>query len=84
MASPMNPKAKRLSANDKRRINNAGRLNLIQDIQEIETRAHDLGMYVTAHALNNAKNTLGWEIAGNINVAGIAAKGQRVGDGGNR
>lgn len=75
----MNPKPRRLSKADKAAISRAGQLIMIGKIEELEQSAHQLGMHVTGHALNNAKNALGWEIAGNIKVAGLAAKGQRVG-----
>jgi hypothetical protein len=83
-SSYMNPKKRTLTKADKAAISHAARLGMISEIEELEQRAHGLGMHVTAHALNNAKNALGWEIAGNIKVAGMAAKGQRVGDGGKR
>lgn len=46
---------------------------LINDIQALESRAHRLKVYVAAHALNRAKNALGWEMAGNIEQAGKAS-----------
>lgn len=55
----------------------AGRQNMIQDVEELEQRAHHLGMHVTARALNNAKNALGWEMAGDLISAGKAAEGKR-------
>jgi hypothetical protein len=55
----------------------AERQNLVQDVQEIEDRARALGLHVTAHAINRAKNALGWEIAGNIEQAGKASRGER-------
>jgi DhnA family fructose-bisphosphate aldolase class Ia len=69
----MMTKKRVLSADDKVAINRAGQQNMIQEIQEIESRAHALGMHVTAHALNRAKNALGWEIAGDAEQAGKAA-----------
>jgi hypothetical protein len=39
---------------------------LIGDLQLLEGRAHRLGMHVTAHALNRAKNAAGWELAGDV------------------
>lgn len=50
---------------------------MIRDIQALESRAHRLGLHVTAHALNNAKNAIGWELAGNIEAAGMAARNDR-------
>lgn len=76
MATHMNPKPRKLSAVDKRAINRAAQQNMVQEIQDIETRAHGLGMHVTAHALNRAKNALGWELAGDIVQAGKAARGE--------
>lgn len=75
--SPMNPKARRLSAADKLAINRAAHQMLVQEIGELEQRAHRLGMLVTARALNQAKNALGWEMAGNVLAAGKAARGSR-------
>lgn len=46
---------------------------LIQDIQTLESFAHASGLHVTAHALNRAKNALGWEIAGDVEQAGKAS-----------
>jgi len=68
-------KPKRLTRADKLAINKAGQQNLIQEIQDIESRAHSLGMHVTGHALNRAKNALGWEIQGKIVEADAAARG---------
>ncbi len=65
--------ARKLSAADKKAISLASAQNMIQEIQELESRAHDLGMHVTAHALNRAKNALGWEISGNVEQAGKAS-----------
>lgn len=61
-----------------RKINQAARQNMVQEIQELETRAHGLGMHVTAHALNRAKNALGWELAGDVEQAGKAARDERT------
>lgn len=46
---------------------------LIEDIQALESYAHARGLHVTAHALNRAKNALGWELAGNVEEAGKAS-----------
>lgn len=70
----INPKPRKLSKADKRAINIAATRNLISEIQEIESRAHALGMHVTGHALNRARNALGWELAGDTEQAGKAAK----------
>lgn len=61
---------KRLAADGLRAARNV----LVQDLQEVESRAHGLGMHVTARALNRAKNAAGWEIAGNIDEAARAAR----------
>lgn len=37
--------------------------NLILDIQALESRAHRLKMVKAAHALNEAMNKTGWELA---------------------
>jgi vacuolar-type H+-ATPase subunit D/Vma8 len=50
------------------------RQNLVQEIQMLENLAHKVDAHVTAHALNRAKNALGWEIAGNIEQAEKAAR----------
>jgi hypothetical protein len=47
---------------------------LINDIQELESRAHHLKMLRTAHALNAAKNAAGWELAEQTEAA--LTKGQ--------
>lgn len=41
-------------------------------IEELEHRAHRLGLHVGARGLNRAKNAIGWEMAGNIEQAGRA------------
>ncbi len=51
----------------------AANQQLLADIQALEGFAHARGFHVTAHALNRAKNALGWEMAGNIEEAGKAA-----------
>lgn len=51
----------------------AANQQLIEDIQTLESFAHARGMHVTAHALNRAKNALGWELAGDIEQAGKAS-----------
>lgn len=50
---------------------------LIMEVERMEQMAHRLGLHVTARALNQAKNVLGWEIAGDILQAGRARRGQR-------
>ena len=51
---------------------------LAGEIESLEQEAHRIGAHVTARALNQAKNALGWEMAGNTIYAGRAAVGQRV------
>ena len=51
----------------------AANQQLIADIQTLESFANARGMHVTAHALNRAKNALGWEMAGNIEEAAKAS-----------
>ena len=53
---------------------------LLRDLQMLEGRAHRLGMTITGHALNNAKNACGWELAGEIELAGKVARGERTAD----
>lgn len=50
---------------------------LLTKIQECETEAHALGLVITAHTLNNAKNACGWEAAGEVEQAAAASKGIR-------
>lgn len=54
----------------------AARHALLNELQDLEHRAHGLGLHVTAHALNKAKNALGWEMAGDVEKAGEAARGE--------
>lgn len=53
---------------------------IINELQALETRAHAAGLTVTGHAINNAKNAAGWERAGDIVMAGKAARGKRAGE----
>lgn len=41
---------------------------LINDLQTLENRAHRLMMIDTAHVLNKAKNTAGWELEGQMSI----------------
>lgn len=50
---------------------------LLEYIAAAEQQAHRDGFHVTAHALNRAKNACGWEIAGDVERAGEAARGER-------
>ncbi len=70
-------KPRDLTADDKRAINRAAQQVLADEIEEIEQRAHRLGLHVTARGLNNAKNALGWEMAGDLLAAGKAVRGVR-------
>jgi len=77
----MNPKKNRkLTVADKKAMNKVAQRILLQDLLEMEMRAHDIGMTITAHALNNAKNAAGWELAGDSIQAGRAARGLRPGE----
>jgi len=49
---------------------------VIDDIQALESRAHALGMTLTGHALNRAKNVAGWTMAGNDKAAIQAMSGE--------
>lgn len=51
---------------------------LVAKIEAAEQQAHKQGLHVTAHALNRAKNALGWEVAGNIEQAGRASRNERA------
>jgi hypothetical protein len=51
--------------------------SVILKIEELEHRAHRMGLHATAHALNNAKNCLGWEMAGDVVTAAAAGRGER-------
>lgn len=54
-----------------------GGADLLVDIETAEHRAHRNGFHVTAHALNRAKNALGWEMAGDVIKAGKASRDER-------
>lgn len=54
-------------------MDRAANQRLIEDVQLLESLAHARGLHVTAHALNRAKNALGWEMTGNIEQAGKAS-----------
>lgn len=51
--------------------------DLLSHIEAAERQAHADGFHVTAHALNRAKNALGWEMAGDVEQAGKAARNDR-------
>jgi hypothetical protein len=46
---------------------------LLRDLTVLEMRAQALGLFPAARALNNAKNAIGWQIAGNIAEADKAS-----------
>lgn len=46
---------------------------LIRDLAALEIRANALHLFPAARALNNAKNAIGWQVAGNIAKADEAA-----------
>lgn len=56
------------------------RNSIVRQVAALEDQAHRSGLHVTAHALNCAKNALGWEVAGNVEMAGKAARGERPGE----
>lgn len=53
---------------------------IINALQALETRAHAAGLTVMGHAINNAKNAAGWELAGDVVMAGKASRGERAGE----
>jgi hypothetical protein len=55
--------------------------DLIQKIQAAEDTAMRAGFPITSRALNQAKNTIGWELANNIAAADRARMGKRAGEG---
>lgn len=78
---PIEPGRGRLRYDKKRRTIVADRRadgsGLLAHIEAAEHQAHRDGFHVTAHALNRAKNACGWEIAGNVEQAGRAARDER-------
>lgn len=46
---------------------------ILQDLIRLEMRANVLGLYPAARALNNAKNAIGWQLAGDIGRADEAS-----------
>jgi hypothetical protein len=54
-------------------LKNRADQQMIRDIQTLESFAHARGLHVTAHALNRAKNALGWEVAGDVEQAAKAS-----------
>lgn len=53
---------------------------LIQHIQALEDAAMRNGFPITSRALNQAKNAIGWELAGSIAMADQARAGKRSGE----
>lgn len=52
---------------------NAHGSGLLAHIEAAEQQANRDGFHITAHALNRAKNVLGWEMAGEPDNAARAA-----------
>jgi hypothetical protein len=50
---------------------------LLSEIEALEQEANRIGAYVTARTLNQAKNALGWEMAGDVLMAGKISRGER-------
>lgn len=50
---------------------------LCEQLDTMEGDARRAGLFVTARALNNAKNAAGWEASGDVLAAGAAARGDR-------
>jgi hypothetical protein len=71
-------KPRKLTPADAQTINRAAQQGMIEEIQELEIRAHNLGMHITARALNEAKNALGYELARDHKQAVLASRGQRI------
>lgn len=46
---------------------------LLRDLTALEMRANELGLFPAARALNNAKNAIGWQLAGDIGKADEAS-----------
>lgn len=54
---------------------------LVAAIQALETEAHDIGLHITAGALNRSKNAAGWEATGSpgsISMAALARDGRAM------
>lgn len=58
---------------DKMAKRNAHGSGLLAHIEAAEQQANRDGFHITAHALNRAKNVLGWEMAGEPDNAARAA-----------
>jgi 3-hydroxy-3-methylglutaryl CoA synthase len=46
---------------------------LLRDLTALEMRANAMGLFPAARAMNNAKNAIGWQIAGDIAQADAAS-----------
>lgn len=46
---------------------------LLRDLTALEMRANAMRLFPAARALNNAKNAIGWQLAGNIEKADEAS-----------
>lgn len=75
----MHKRAAAAQVKDRRKQTASGQA-IAATIQALELRAHRAGLTVTAHALNNAKNAIGWEMAGDLLSAGRASRGERKGE----
>ena len=47
---------------------------IVLELQTLRSRAHGCGLHVTAHTLHRAMNAAGWEIAGDVEQAGVASR----------
>lgn len=50
---------------------------LVRKLEALEQEAFRLDLFITARGINNAKNALGWELAGNLTRADMAIRGER-------
>lgn len=50
---------------------------IVAALQSLQDRAHKAGLTMIAHGINNAINCAGWAMAGDIELAGLAARGER-------
>lgn len=53
------------------------RQNLATQLGTLTAKAHELGLHVTGHALHRAVQAVGYEMAGEIEAAGKAARGEQ-------
>lgn len=52
--------------------------DLAMQFVKLQTALHNSGFHVTAHAVNAASKSLGWEATGDLERAGRAARGEDV------